>query len=591
MKNIFKRIISLICAISLALVPVPAQAQEGAKISTGTASAYAGNSAYLSISGANFEKLAALDLAIYYDPEVLSVTSADTSGISDATVDVNYENPGEIKLSMASPKGISGNLTLLKIRFKANSAAKPGDYPVYVAIGDAFNTNLEAVSISRADGKFTVLKSSASVPTAYFYASVSDSSLEQGDETKITYYSYTLYNLASGVFEITYDKELFEFVEFGTYAAMQTADSVYSVNSDRAGIVKISYASSTAVKTGNLFYIKLRAIGDRDASTTVEMTPSSLFAQDLSPINASKRTSTINFTKKYVEPEPEDHPDFWVEVPGKVVEGLEFEATVKIAGESKAAAGDFTVKYNAEDFDCISVAAHSDVSEGGGMVVINKGFSNGEVKFSFVNENGISEDSGLVAIKLVPKKSGAYSSVIATAARGTVYDAKYNPVELDYIKTTVNVSEKSVTGIEIDSLPTKTVYTEGDGFDVTGGKIKVIYDNESFEIVDMKESMISGFDSSKTGEQTVTVSFSGFETSFDVMVNEWVYETGDINLDKKVDIMDVYYIRLIAAKLRKPTEQQILLGDVDLDGKITAIDANLIRKFAAKIIEKLPVEA
>jgi len=68
------------------------------------------------------------------------------------------------------------------------------------------------------------------------------------------------------------------------------------------------------------------------------------------------------------------------------------------------------------------------------------------------------------------------------------------------------------------------------------------------------------------------------------------YELGDINLDGKVDVMDAYYIRLVVAKLRKPTEQQILLGDVDLDGKITAIDANIIRKFAIKMIETLPVQ-
>ncbi len=66
-------------------------------------------------------------------------------------------------------------------------------------------------------------------------------------------------------------------------------------------------------------------------------------------------------------------------------------------------------------------------------------------------------------------------------------------------------------------------------------------------------------------------------------------KAGDINLDGKVDIEDVYYARLAAAKLIEITEQQILLGDADLDGKITATDANLIRKHVAKIIERLPV--
>ncbi len=68
------------------------------------------------------------------------------------------------------------------------------------------------------------------------------------------------------------------------------------------------------------------------------------------------------------------------------------------------------------------------------------------------------------------------------------------------------------------------------------------------------------------------------------------YELGDINLDGAVDVKDSYYARLVIAKLRKPTEQQILLGDVDLDGEITAIDANIIRKYILGIITEIPVE-
>lgn len=67
------------------------------------------------------------------------------------------------------------------------------------------------------------------------------------------------------------------------------------------------------------------------------------------------------------------------------------------------------------------------------------------------------------------------------------------------------------------------------------------------------------------------------------------YAFGDVNLDEVVDVKDVYFARLIAAKLIEPKEKQITSGDVDGDGKITAIDANLIRKFAVGIIDNFPV--
>lgn len=69
-----------------------------------------------------------------------------------------------------------------------------------------------------------------------------------------------------------------------------------------------------------------------------------------------------------------------------------------------------------------------------------------------------------------------------------------------------------------------------------------------------------------------------------------VVKAGDINLDDNVDVKDVYYARLIAAKLVTPTEQQLSIGDVDADGKINAIDANIIRKYVLRIISSLPNE-
>lgn len=63
---------------------------------------------------------------------------------------------------------------------------------------------------------------------------------------------------------------------------------------------------------------------------------------------------------------------------------------------------------------------------------------------------------------------------------------------------------------------------------------------------------------------------------------------GDINQNGSVEIDDVYYARLSAAKLMILSEEQIAAGDVDFDGKITAIDANIIRKYITKIIEKFP---
>ena len=65
---------------------------------------------------------------------------------------------------------------------------------------------------------------------------------------------------------------------------------------------------------------------------------------------------------------------------------------------------------------------------------------------------------------------------------------------------------------------------------------------------------------------------------------------GSLDGDGEVTVYDAYIARLVAAKLIKPTKEQLAFGDVDLDGRITAIDANIIRKYAVGIIKEIPVK-
>ena len=60
---------------------------------------------------------------------------------------------------------------------------------------------------------------------------------------------------------------------------------------------------------------------------------------------------------------------------------------------------------------------------------------------------------------------------------------KYN-IMLFYYSEPFTVSySKPIKGIEITTVPTKTIYTAGEGFDPNGMEIKVTYEDESFEIL------------------------------------------------------------------------------------------------------------
>ncbi|MEE0762082.1 MAG: bacterial Ig-like domain-containing protein [Acutalibacteraceae bacterium] len=79
--------------------------------------------------------------------------------------------------------------------------------------------------------------------------------------------------------------------------------------------------------------------------------------------------------------------------------------------------------------------------------------------------------------------------------------------------------EKTLTSIELTSVPIKTKYLQGkDSLDITGGKLTLKYSDGTSEVIDLSADMVSGFDNSKVGKQMLTITYSGKTTSYDVEI-------------------------------------------------------------------------
>jgi len=78
--------------------------------------------------------------------------------------------------------------------------------------------------------------------------------------------------------------------------------------------------------------------------------------------------------------------------------------------------------------------------------------------------------------------------------------------------------EKTLAEISIAALPDQVEYYDGDALNLTGARLRLTYDNETTEKIDITNDMIIGFDNSISGEQDVTVSYEGFTTTFPVTV-------------------------------------------------------------------------
>ena len=100
-----------------------------------------------------------------------------------------------------------------------------------------------------------------------------------------------------------------------------------------------------------------------------------------------------------------------------------------------------------------------------------------------------------------------------TVANGSVYFATT-------IKTIRLVSDPvTITGLEIVA-PTKLTYETGEQLDLTGLEASLVYSNGNKQPINVSDLTIGAVDLSKAGTKTVTVSYEGYSTSFEITVNK-----------------------------------------------------------------------
>lgn len=102
-----------------------------------------------------------------------------------------------------------------------------------------------------------------------------------------------------------------------------------------------------------------------------------------------------------------------------------------------------------------------------------------------------------------------------------VTDSANNVVNLREIHTDYPLHKKSkISDISISQLPTKTAYYIGDELDTNELTIKANHFDNSVSLIKVTSDMVSGFDSSIIGTQTLTITYSDHTTTFDIIVKE-----------------------------------------------------------------------
>lgn len=144
----------------------------------------------------------------------------------------------------------------------------------------------------------------------------------------------------------------------------------------------------------------------------------------------------------------------------------------------------------------------------------------------------------------------------------------------------VYVNQKELTSITVAKLPTKTTFLEGsDYLSVVGGQITLHYNNGTSQTIDMRRSMITGFDNSIVGPQTLTVTYQGKTTTYDIVI-EAAYIKGDINNNGETDLNDVVVLSQVVAGWQNVAYNAAAL-DINGDGNIDLSDVVLLAQYVA----------
>lgn len=194
---------------------------------------------------------------------------------------------------------------------------------------------------------------------------------------------------------------------------------------------------------------------------------------------------------------------------------------------------------------------------------------------------------------------------------GEKWSVGKNPVTLEYFGKTcelyVDVLENPIENLEFVEPPQRVYYFDSNVLDengwhceispkdLSGMMLRVNYKDGTNKVLTDKEydyhsSTIGGYGYStgvytveKPGMLTVTLSYCGHKTSYDVKV----VEKGDVDMDFSVSILDATQIQRIVASGEEISSQTKLFADVDNDARVTVLDSTAIQRYLAGFSDTL----
>ena len=397
----WKRLCSLFLALALvlALMPASAQAAGSAAIWSDDLTAAPNDWICIPIRCTGLENLAALELEIFYDPQILQFQS-ETMGwmLEGALYHVNGDTNGRISLTAATAQGVSGDGVLVYLYFSVASDCPAGSYPLTLAVGDAYDCNLRPVTIDADGGRITVLESAPAYGSFHLGMALSADTLSTGESLTATIQNNWGYSFAALSLTFRYDCTMFELVSAEVSRNLTENGAVYALHTETDGLVRLSCASTRNIWCWDLMTIELRARSEASGSSQLTAEAAEIYDENRIPYQPGSAQAQVTIQSAQAAPIPALRLES-----EQLVIGTEAESTLILDAGSDLAAADFRLEYDPAVVEC--VALESAVEDA--YLVINPNFSEGVIRFSYVKERGTQDQTPLVTIRWRPKATAA----------------------------------------------------------------------------------------------------------------------------------------------------------------------------------------
>ncbi len=420
--------------------PAVTMTLSGGSIQNGTRTIEQGKNVCIYVRANKFVKVAALELTVVYDSQAFSAQSLSVGTFANKAVyslnKTTDEESGEqsISFTYASSAGLSGNGILFKFYLYSAANTATGNYRVNVYPGICKNADFQDISITQSSAAFAVKEKTVQLKSLNIYAqtNITSTAIKKGDEIEVSYCTNNANDFCAASFEVNFDNTVLSLKSAELSSAlMQKNGALASKNDSVNGYVRISYASIEP-NSGScvLLTVKLFAAADVTSVSDIEFAATELKDSEMNGYNEVRNNITVKTEKM---PEEVILPKIYLSAAencsfanGKIsISKRDFSLKVVAERDTALAAGDFKLSFDKSTIICSDI-----VPLNGYTVIGNPDRGDGLATFSFICQNGITQDSEIAEISFRVKAVVGSDISVGFTGSGFV-DKDFNAVKAE----------------------------------------------------------------------------------------------------------------------------------------------------------------